>query len=297
MPSNVALIEADLRDLSAVHAAFATHRFDAVFHFAGLSSVAESMREPFRYCRDNLVTALNLAEAAVSGGCLQFIFSSSAALFSPLSNGDAIADDAIPAPQNAYGESKLLIERALSWSEQTHGLKIAALRYFNAAGSDPDGTLGEHHDPETHLIPIAIDAALGRRPPLSVFGADYNTRDGTAIRDYTHVDDLASAHLAVLEPLEKGSCRYNIGTGSGSTVQEIIASVERVSGLKVPVIAAPRRLGDPPVLVAQPDRFMAETGWRPRWRQLDDLISTAWAWRREHPAGYHSVVHSDCESA
>jgi UDP-glucose 4-epimerase len=272
----------------ALRAAFATHKFDAVFHFAGLSIVSDSMRSPLRYCRDNLTSTLCLAEAAVDAGCLRFVFSSSAALFTPPSDGSAIADDAVPAPQNAYGESKLLVERALSWAEQAHGLKVGALRYFNAAGCDPDGVLGEHHDPETHLIPLTIDAALGRRPPLSVFGADYATRDGTAIRDYTHVDDLASAHLAVLGPLEKGSCRYNIGTGFGSTVQEIIDSVERVSGLKVPVVAAPRRLGDPAVLVARSDRFIADTGWQPKWRRLDDLVSTAWTWRRNHPAGYGS---------
>ncbi len=146
--------------------------------------------------------------------------------------------------------------------------------------------LGEDHDPETHLIPLTIDATLGRRPPLSVFGSDYPTRDGTAIRDYIHVEDLAAAHLAVLAPLERGSCRYNLGTGRGTTVREIIESVERVSGRAVPVAPAPRRAGDPAVLVASSERFQADTGWAPRWRRLDDLVATAWTWRRDHPGGY-----------
>lgn len=286
VPDDVTLIEADLADRAALAGVFAAQRFDAVFHFAALSLVGESMRMPLHYCRENLANAMNLAEAAVGGGCLRFVLSSTAALFNPPSDGAAIAEDAIPDPQNAYGDSKLMIERGLAWAEQAHGMHFAALRYFNAAGCDPDGVLGEDHDPETHLIPLTIDATLGRRPPLLVFGDDYPTRDGTAIRDYIHVADLAAAHVAVLEPLERGSCRYNLGTGRGSTVREIIEAVQHVSGQKVPIEAAPRRAGDPPVLVASSDRFHADTGWTPSWRRLNDLVATAWTWRRDHPDGY-----------
>jgi UDP-glucose 4-epimerase len=289
VPDDVVLIEADLADQAALRAVFAAHRFDAVFHFAALSLAGESMRMPLHYVRENLSNAMNLAEAAVNAGCLRFVLSSTAALFNPPEDGSAISEDAVPDPQNAYGDSKLMIERGLAWAEQAHGLRFAALRYFNAAGCDQEGVLGEDHDPETHLIPLAIDAALGRRGPLPVFGHDYPTRDGTAIRDYIHVDDLAAAHLAVLEPLERGSCRYNLGTGRGTTVREIVEAVQRVSGLKVPVEPAPRRAGDSPSLVARSDRFQADTGWAPRWRRLDDLVSSAWTWRRNHPGGYASA--------
>jgi UDP-glucose 4-epimerase len=286
IPAGVPLIEADLADRRALDTVFGSESFDVVFHFAALSLVGESMREPLRYCRANLSNAMNLAEAAVAGGCLRFVLSSTAAVFNPPADNSAIADDAVPDPQNAYGDSKLMIERALSWADQAHGLRFAALRYFNAAGCDPDGQLGEDHRPESHLIPLAIDATLGRRPKLAVFGDDYPTRDGTAVRDYIHVSDLAAAHLAVLERLEHGSCRYNLGTGQGTTVRDIIESIRRVAGREVPCEAAPRRAGDPAVLVASSARFSADTGWQPRWRRLDDLVATAWSWRRDHPNGY-----------
>ncbi len=286
LPPSVKLVVADLADRTAVNAAFASPRFDAVFHLASLSAVGDSMRDPLRYCRENLVCAMNVAEAAVAQGCLRFVVSSTASLFNPPTDGKPVDADARPDPQNAYGESKLMIERALAWAEQAHGLRYAALRFFNAAGCDPEGRLGEDHAPETHLIPLAIDATLDRRPPLSVFGTDYATRDGTAIRDYIHVSDIASAHLAVLERLERGSCRFNLGTGQGTTVLEILQSIRRVSGRDVPALMAPRRAGDPAVLVASSERFIAETGWQPRWRRLDDLIQTAWSWRLAHPGGY-----------
>ncbi len=286
VPADVRLIQADLADRAALDEVFGSERFDVVFHFAALSLVGESMREPLRYCRENLSNAMNLAEAAVGGGCVRFVLSSTAAVFNPPTDNTAIADDAVPDPQNAYGESKLMIERALSWAAQAHGMHFAALRYFNAAGCDPDGDLGEDHTPETHLIPLAIDATLGRRPKLSVFGDDYPTRDGTAVRDYIHVSDLAAAHVAVLDRLEHGSCRYNLGTGQGTTVREILKSIRRVSGRDVPHEPAPRRAGDPAVLVARSDRFTADTGWQPSWRRLDDLVATAWNWRSNHPNGY-----------
>lgn len=286
LTAGAVLIEADLHDAGAVAQVFAAHRFEAVFHLASLSVVGESMRAPLRYCRENLVCAMNVAEAAAQAGCRRFVLSSTASLFNPPPEGGPIDETSPPDPQNAYGESKLMIERALAWAERAHGLRFAALRFFNAAGSDPDGRLGEDHTPETHLIPLAIDATLGLRPPLQVFGTDYATRDGTAIRDYIHVADIAAAHLAVLAPLEHRSCRYNLGTGQGTTVLEILRAIERVAGKPVPAIMAPRRAGDPPVLVASSKRFSAETGWQPKWRRLDDLVATAWNWRSRHPGGY-----------
>lgn len=282
----VAFIEADLHDTGTLARCFATHRIDAVFHLASLSLVGESMRRPLQYCRENLACAMNVAEAAADAGCRRFVLSSTASLFNPPADGGPIDETTPTDPQNAYGESKLMIERALAWGEQAYGMRFAALRFFNAAGSDPDGRFGEDHSPETHLIPLAIDATLGLRPALQVFGTDYATRDGTAIRDYIHVSDIAAAHLAVLAPLEHRSCRYNLGTGQGTTVLEIMQAIERVAGRPVPAIMAPRRTGDPAVLVASSKRFSAETGWQPKWRRLDDLVATAWQWRRQNPGGY-----------
>ena len=191
------------------------------------------------------------------------------------------------APGNPYGESKLMVETALGWAERIHGLRYAALRYFNAAGADPLGRAGEDHAPETHLVPLAIDAALGRRPPLTVFGDDYPTPDGTCIRDYVHVTDLADAHLRVLDRLNThGSCRYNIGNGEGHSVKQVLGAIERVSGRAVPHSIGPRRPGDPAVLVAASQRLRQDTGWAPRFADIDDIVRTAWAWREKHPQGY-----------
>lgn len=285
VPASAELMVVDLADRARVADILAAGRFDAVLHFAALSLVGESMREPLRYCAENVANALFLAEAAVKSGCRRFVLSSTAALFGRPERVP-IDEDAALAPENPYGESKLMIERGLSWADRVHGLRVAALRYFNAAGSDPAGRLGEDHEPETHLIPLAIDAALGRRPPLMVFGDDYDTRDGTCIRDYVHVSDLADAHLRVLDRLEAGSRSYNIGNGDGYSVREVIASVERVGGRTVPHGIGPRRAGDPPVLVASSARLRADTGWSPRFTAIDDLVRTAWAWREAHPRGY-----------
>jgi UDP-glucose 4-epimerase len=179
-----------------------------------------------------------------------------------------------------------MLERALLWAERIHGMRSACLRYFNAAGADPDGRLGEDHDPETHLIPLVIDAALGRRPPLAVFGTDYDTPDGTCIRDYVHVSDLATAHLLALAQLDQRSVTYNLGNGAGHSVMAVIASVERVTGLAVPWTASPRRAGDPPVLVASSELIRRQTGWTPRFADLDTIVRTAFAWRERHPNGY-----------
>jgi UDP-glucose 4-epimerase len=285
VPAGAELIVADLADAKRLAEVFAAWRFDAVFHFAALSLVGESMRDPARYIVENLGNSMRLADAAVRAGVLRFVLSSTAALF-----GDPeavpIEEGARLAPTNAYGESKLMVEKGLEWMERVHGLRSACLRYFNAAGADPAGRIGEDHDPETHLVPLAIGAALGTRPALTVFGQDYPTPDGTCIRDYIHVSDLAEAHLRVLARLEEGSCRYNLGTGTGYSVRQVIEAVERIGGRPVPHEYGPRRAGDPAVLVAGSARLRRETGWVPRFGTLDDIVRTAWAWHAAHPRGY-----------
>jgi UDP-glucose 4-epimerase len=289
IPAGVELVVSDLADRRRLAEVFAGWRFDGVLHFAALSLVGESMRQPMRYMAENLSNTLWLAEAAVKAGCLRFVLSSTAALFG-FPERLPIDEAATIAPVSAYGESKLMAERGLEWADRVHGLRSASLRYFNAAGADPLGRLGEDHDPETHLIPLAIDAALGLRPALTVFGTDYDTPDGTGIRDYVHVADLADAHIRALEVLKQGrSLRYNVGNGQGYSVREVIETVQRVSGLPVPYTEGPRRSGDPAVLVASSARLRAETGWQPRHASLEDIVHTAWNWRRAHPQGFNTT--------
>lgn len=238
-----------------------------------------------RYMAENLATTAAMVDAAVKGGCRKFVLSSTAALFGfperiPIDETQRVA------PVSPYGESKLMCEQALAWAERVHGLRFATLRYFNAAGADPAGRAGEDHDPESHLIPLAIGAAMGTRPALTVFGTDYDTPDGTGIRDYVHVADLADAHLRVLPLLEERSVRYNLGNGTGYSVKQVIETVERVSGRKVPHSLGPRREGDPAVLVASSARLREDTGWSPRFPGLEDIVKTAWAWHSAHPRGY-----------
>jgi UDP-glucose 4-epimerase len=285
VPPTVEFVEAELADRARVAAVFANWRFEAVFHFAALSLVGESMREPLRYCAENCANSLWLAEAAVQAGVRKFVFSSTAALFG-FPKSVPIAEDAELAPASAYGTSKLMVEQGLRWADEVHGLRSACLRYFNAAGADPSGEIGEDHEPETHLIPLCIGAAMGTRPPLTVFGTDYATPDGTCIRDYVHVNDLAAAHLAVLPLLEERSLRYNLGNGAGYSVKQVIDSVERISGRRVPHSFGPRRPGDPAALVASSETLRRETGWQPRYPALDDIVRTAWAWHEAHPRGY-----------
>jgi UDP-glucose 4-epimerase len=279
------LVEGDLADAAVLNAVLADGPWDGVFHFAARSLVGESMREPMPYFMENVGGGARLIDACVRHGVRRFVLSSTAALFGRA--GDAALDEAAPIePESPYGESKHMLERMLAWAGRVHGLRSACLRYFNAAGADPAGRLGEDHRPETHLIPLVIDAALGRRQELQVFGDDFPTRDGTAIRDYIHVTDLADAHLRALAPLEQGSVAYNLGTGSGHTVLEVVRAVERVSGRRVPLSRVGRRAGDPPVLVASSTRIAAECGWRPRFAALDDIVATALRWREAHPGGY-----------
>ena len=271
VPPDARLIVADLADTETVDRVLAEGPWHAVFHFAALSQVGESMRLPFRYLIDNGVNGVRLIEACVRHGISRFI----------LSSEDARIDSESP-----YGDSKWFLERALLWAERVHGLRYASLRYFNAAGADPAGRYGEDHRPETHLVPLVIDAALGLRPGLEVYGRDYATPDGTCLRDYVHVTDLADAHLLALDRLEHGSITVNLGSGTGHSVLQVIAAVERASNHKVPYRICPRRPGDAAVLVASSERATRELGWRPRFADLDEIVRTALRWREAHPNGY-----------
>ena len=285
VPAGVQLIVADLADAGTLDAILADGPWHAVFHFAALSQVGESMRLPFRYLIDNGMNGMRLIEGCVRHNVMRFVLSSTAALYGT-PRTVPIPEESPLDPESPYGDSKWLLERALFWADRIHGLRYASLRYFNAAGADPKGRLGEDHRPESHLIPLVIDAALGRRPALEVYGDDYPTPDGTCIRDYVHVTDLADAHLLALRRLERGSISVNLGNGSGHSVLEVIEAVERVSQRKVPYRISPRRSGDPAVLVASSERARQELGWQPHLIALDEIVRTALQWREAHPNGY-----------
>ena len=285
VPPDAQLVVADLADTEAVDAVLADGRWHAVFHFAAMSQVGESMRLPFRYLIENGINGMRLIEACVRHGVTRFVLSSTAALYGTPQTVP-IPEDAPLDPESPYGDSKWFLERALLWAERVHGLRSASLRYFNAAGADPAGGYGEDHRPETHLIPLVIDAALGRRAELEVYGSDYPTPDGTCIRDYIHVTDLADAHLLALEELDRRSITVNLGNGSGHSVLEVIAAVERVSYHRVPYRFCPRRPGDAAVLVASSARARRELGWRPRYANLDEIVRSALRWREANPDGY-----------
>jgi UDP-glucose 4-epimerase len=285
VPPNVRLVVADLADAGIVDELLADGPWHAVFHFAALSQVGESMRLPFRYLIENTINGMALIEACVRHGVTRFILSSTAAIYGTPTNVP-IPEDAPFASDSPYGDSKWFLERALHWADRVHGLRYASLRYFNAAGADPAGRLGEDHRPETHLIPLVIDAALGRSAELEVFGDDYPTSDGTCLRDYVHVTDLADAHLLALDRIEAGSIVVNLGCGTGYSVLQVIDAVQRVSGRKVPYRIRARRPGDPAALVASSQKARAELGWRPRFADLDEIVRTALLWREAHPHGY-----------
>jgi UDP-glucose 4-epimerase len=285
VPPGVPLIVADLADAGTVDAVLADGPWHAVFHFASLSQVGESMRLPFRYLIDNGVNGMRLIEACVRHDIMRFVLSSTAALYGTPKTVP-IPEDAPLHPESPYGDSKRILERALHWAERVHGLRYASLRYFNAAGADPAGRYGEDHRPETHLVPLVIDAALGRSGELDVYGDDYATPDGTCLRDYVHVTDLAEAHLLALDRLERGSITVNLGTGVGYSVLAVIGAVERVAARKVPYRICQRRAGDPAALVASSERARRDLGWRPRHADLDEIVRTALHWREAHPHGY-----------
>jgi UDP-glucose-4-epimerase GalE len=282
------LVRARVHDSAVVRDALATHEIDAVMHFAAWLAVGESVKHPAKYYENNLTGTLRLLEAMVDQGVRQFVFSSTCAVYGEPQRLP-LTEDHPTAPVNAYGESKLAVERALRHFDTAYGLKSIALRYFNAAGADPDGELGEDHDPEIHLIPLAIAAARGGAP-LRVFGQDYPTPDGTCLRDYVHVADLADAHVRALAALEGGaaSSQFNVGTGRPWSVREVIDTVSRVVGTPVQWLPAPRREGDPSALYAASARTASVLGWQPRMSDLETIVSHAAAWHAAHPGGYAS---------
>jgi len=286
VPPEATLIQGDLSDIASVRAAFAAHPdIEGIMHFASYTLVGESMEKPLRYLRDNVVTAGNLLEVAIEAGVRRFILSSTANLFDEPEKMPIEADNKI-VPGSPYGESKFFIERMLHWFERIYGLKYACLRYFNASGDTPHR--GEDHDPETHLIPLVLQVALGQRPYITVFGNDYPTPDGTCIRDYIHVVDLAQAHILAMEALDRlGSRKYNLGNGNGFSVLEVIAAARKVTGHPIPHVIGPRRPGDPAVLIASSEAIRAELGWQPRFTDIETIVASAWEWHRNYPRGYH----------
>lgn len=287
IPSQAILYEGDISDSGIVGRIVEDHRVDAVIHFAARSLVGESMVRPDLYFFENTAKTNVFVSTLLRHGVDKIVFSSTAATYG--------LPEEIPTPEasktepiNPYGASKLMIEQSLYWFEQAYGLKWIALRYFNAAGASMDGLIGEDHATETHLIPLILKTALGQRTTISVFGTDYSTPDGTCIRDYIHVVDLAEAHILALEALDKGteSGAYNVGTGKGFSVREVIDMAKTVTGIDIPVLDAARREGDPDVLVAKVERIKKTLGWKAQYSDLETIISTAWQWHKSHPLGY-----------
>jgi UDP-glucose 4-epimerase len=280
------LTVADLADAPAVDHLLLSHRTEAVVHFAAFASVAESVKHPAKYWQNNVVNTLSLLDLCRRHGVGRFVFSSTAATYG-VPETMPITEDTPQSPINPYGQTKLTVERALADHAAAYGLGYAALRYFNAAGAAADGTIGEDHHPETHLIPLVLQVALGQRPHVEVYGTDYPTPDGTCVRDYIHVDDLADAHLRALEKAEPGKgLLTNLGVGRGYSIREVIKTAEQVTGKPIAVKDGPRRPGDPPALVAAADRARSVLGWTPKFPELKQIVETAWRWRQAHPNGY-----------
>jgi UDP-glucose 4-epimerase len=285
---NATFIKGNLLDPKQITQAFDQHPIDAIIHFASNTLVGESMSKPWLYLRDNILAASNLVEEATKRGISRFIFSSSSNMFSGPADAP-ITSSTIPRPASPYGESKAIIERILYWAHQLYGLRYSCLRYFNAAGAHPRGHIGEDHSPETHLIPLVIQVAMGQRDCLTVFGNDYPTSDGTCIRDYIHVMDLADAHVLVMEALEsRSSITYNLGNGTGYSVLDVIRTTERITGSRVSFEVGPRRLGDPPELICDPTEAENDLGWVRKFGTLDEIVRTAWRWHSSHPHGHRA---------
>lgn len=285
--AGVPLYTADLGDEAAVGEILKREEIEAVMHFAAFAYVGESVNDPLKYYFNNVVATLGLLRVMLKHGVKKFVFSSTCATYG-VPTAMPIVETMPQAPINPYGQTKLDIENALKALAQAHGLSFAAFRYFNAAGAAEDGSIGEDHVPESHLIPLAIESAVGRRPALQVFGTDYPTPDGTCLRDYVHVDDLSRAHIAVFAKLEQPGTAlfYNLGTGRPTSVLEVIRAVEKVTGLKVPYILAPRRAGDPPALYADSAKAVRELGWEIKFNQIEAIVETAWKWHQANPSGF-----------
>lgn len=276
-------VPGDLADKTLIDRVMAEHQPDGIMHFASYTLVGESWRQPFLYLRDNVVNGLNLMQSAVEHGVGRFILSSTANLFDAPERMP-IAEDERIVPGSPYGESKNILERNLYWLDQVHGMRFACLRYFNACGASEER--GEDHTPETHLIPLVLQVALGQRDHITVFGNDYDTPDGTCVRDYIHVIDLANAHILALEALDEGSRSYNLGIGRGYSVQEVIDTARAVTGHPIPAQIGPRRPGDPDILIAGNEAIKRDLGWEPQVTDLATMIASAWRWHQTHPKGY-----------
>ncbi|SFE86991.1 UDP-glucose 4-epimerase GalE [Fictibacillus sp. FJAT-27399] len=284
---DVPFYEGDLHDSALLDTVFSENDIEAVIHFAANSLVGESVADPISYYQNNVAGSLNLVDRMVKNGVKNIVFSSTAAVYGepetvPIQESDRTL------PTNPYGETKLAIERLLHWADQAYGLKAVALRYFNAAGADPKGGIGEDHTPESHLIPIILEAALGKRPHISVFGEDYATEDGTCVRDYIHVMDLADAHCLALEKLKRTgeSGVYNLGNGKGFSVKQVIDTCRTVTGRTIEAVSSPRRAGDPAILIASSQKAKDELGWVPKYPDVHEMVEHAWNWHLHHPNGY-----------
>jgi UDP-glucose 4-epimerase len=287
LPEGVPLVQADMGDENAVRVAIEQHKPDAVIHFAAFIEAGESMTDPRRFYDNNVVKALNLINTIVDTRKIPIVFSSSAGVYGQPEEMP-IREDTPKNPLNVYGETKLIVERVLTAYDRAYGLRSISLRYFNASGAHPDATIGEAHKNKSHLIELALLTALGQRPAIKVFGTDYPTRDGTAVRDYIHVEDLASAHVLALKALFDGAATtaYNVGVGRGFSVKEVLDAADRVTGMEIPRELAPRRAGDPPELVADSSLIKRDLGWQPRYTDLDEIVASAWKWHRAHPEGF-----------
>ena len=283
VPAEATLIQADLSDSHALIETLTQEKFDVIMHFAALIEAGESMKEPGRFFQNNFSNSLTLIENAVRAGVKRFVFSSTAAVYQ--SSDQPLTEASYLAPTNVYGQSKLMVEQALGWYRQIHGLHYASLRYFNACGALPGR--GEAHRPESHLIPLVLRVPLGQSQSISIFGTDYPTPDGTCIRDYVHIADLVSAHLLALENLEeRDEMIYNLGSGNGYSVREVIETARRVTGHRIPAVEQARRPGDSAILVASSEKIKRELGWKPQHDNLHEIITSAWAWHKWHPKGY-----------
>lgn len=277
----------DIRDRKALDRLFETETVEGVIHFAASSQVGESMTDPLKYYDNNLCGTACLLQAMVAHKADKIVFSSTAAVYGEPKRVPIMESDPTQ-PENCYGETKLAMETMMRWTARAHGLRHASLRYFNACGAHPSGLIGEAHDPESHLIPLVLQVANGQRARISVFGSDYDTRDGSCIRDYIHVSDLARAHILALDYLSAGGENdvFNLGSGVGFTVKEIIEVARRVTGHPIPAAEEARRPGDPAVLVASSEKAKSLLGWQPRYGSIEDIISSAWRWHAAHPNGY-----------